>query len=276
MKTKFSVLVFALGCLLTLASCNNDDDNYLPDQTITNAFKAKYPNVDRVEWETKAGYQVADFHIDSNEAEAWFDDKGQWLMTEIDIPFNSLPSAIQESFNLSDYKSWKVDDVDKLERFNTATVYIIEVEQGEQEADLYYAEDGTLIKTTTDTDSDGNFPVEIPQTINDEISKMYPGSTILEFDKEHDGIEVDILHNGIHKEVVFNSNNGWSYTEWDIKKADVPAIVIDTLNASEYKDFSIDDIDCIEKPDGIFYLFELEQGDREVRLMISAEGKIIS
>ena len=49
---------------------------------------------------------------------------------------------------------------------------------------------------------------------------------------------------------------------------------MNALKASEYKDYKIDDIDLIEKPAGIFYLFELEQGEREIDLTISAEGNI--
>ena len=49
---------------------------------------------------------------------------------------------------------------------------------------------------------------------------------------------------------------------------------MDALKTSEYKNYRIDDIDQIEKPAGTFYLFELEQGDNDVEVTISAEGKI--
>lgn len=177
----------------------------------------------------------------------------------------------------SEYTDWKYTEYDKIERSNTATVYVIEAEQGEKEVDLYYAEDGTLIKVVNDSDNgNNNFqPVTIPQAINDAINEMYAGATIVEFDQEKIGFEVDILHNNIYKDVYFDSENQWIYTEWDVKIADVPAIVMNALKASEYKDYKIDDIDLIEKPAGIFYLFELEQGEREIDLTISAEGTIV-
>lgn len=274
MKTKLSVVALAMCSLLTFSSCDNDDDNnYLPDQTVTKAFDEKYPNAGKVEWETKNGYEVADFHLSGNDTEAWFDNKGNWLMTKTEINFGLLPEPVRLSLNSSEYKNWNKKDFDKLERSNTATVYVIEVEQGEQEFDLYYTENGTLLKAVPDDDN--NFqPVVIPQAIKDAINEMYAGATIVEFDQEKNGFEVDILHNNIYKDVYFNSENQWIYTEWDIKIADVPTIVMNALKVSEYKDYKIDDIDLIEKPAGIFYLFELEQGEREIDLTISAEGNI--
>lgn len=91
MKTKLSVLALAMCGLLTFSSCDNDDDNnYQPDQTVTKAFDEKFPNAVKVEWETKNGYEVADFHLSGNETEAWFDNKGNWLMTKTEIDFGQL------------------------------------------------------------------------------------------------------------------------------------------------------------------------------------------
>ncbi len=72
MKVKLSILALALCGLFTFTSCDDDDNNYLPDQTVTKAFDEKYPGVGKVEWETKSGYEVADFHLSGNKAEAWF------------------------------------------------------------------------------------------------------------------------------------------------------------------------------------------------------------
>ena len=90
------------------------------------------------------------------------------------------------------------------------------------------------------------------------------------------GFEVDILHNNIYKDVYFNTENQWISTEWDITKDQVPAIVMNALQASEYKNYTIDDIDLIEKPEGTFYVFDLEQGDNDVKVTFDSEGNIKS
>ncbi len=274
MKTKLSVLALAMCGMLAFTSCDNDDNNYLPDQTITKAFDEKYPNAGKVEWETKGGYEVAEFHVSGNETEAWFDNKGNWVMTKTEINFGLLPEAVRTSLKDSEYKDWKTTDFDKLERYNAATVYVIEVEQGELEFDLYYTEDGVLLKAVPDDDNDNFQPTVVPQAITDAINEMYPGATILEFDSEKTGFEVDILHKNIYKDVYFNTGNEWLYTEWDIKEVNLPAIIMNAYKASEYKDYRIDDIDVIENPTGTSYVLELEKGNDEVKMTISSEGKI--
>lgn len=274
MKTKLSVLALAMCGMLAFTSCDDDDNNYLPDQTITKAFDEKYPDAGKVEWETKGGYEVAEFHVSGNETEAWFDNKGNWVMTKTEINFGLLPEAVRKSLRGSEYKDWKSTDFDKLERSNAATVYVIEVEQGEQEFDLYYTEDGILLKAIPDDDNDNFQPTVVPQAITDAINEMYPGATVLEFDSEKTGFEVDILHNNIYKDVYFNTGNEWLYTEWDIKEVNLPAIIMNAYKASDYKDYRIDDIDVIENPAGISYVLELEKGNDEVKMTISSEGKI--
>ena len=274
MKTKLSVLALAMCGMLAFTSCDDDDNNYLPDQTITKAFDEKYPDAGKVEWETKGGYEVAEFHVSGNETEAWFDNKGNWVMTKTEINFGLLPEVVRTSLKDSEYKDWKSTDFDKLERSNAATVYVIEVEQGEQEFDLYYTEDGILLKAVPDDDNDNFQPTVVPQAITDAINEMYPGATVLEFDSEKTGFEVDILHNNIYKDVYFNTGNEWLYTEWDIKEVNLPDIIMNAYKASDYKDYRIDDIDVIENPAGISYVLELEKGNDEVKMTISSEGKI--
>ena len=199
-------------------------------------------------------------------------------MTKTEINFGLLPEAIRLSLRANEYKDWKYTEFDKLERSNAATIYVIEAEQGEKEVDLYYTEDGVLIKVINDSDNgNNNFqPVVIPQAISDAINEMYPGATVLEFDQEKNGFEVDFLHNNIYKDVYFNTENQWVSTEWDITKDQVPAIVMNALQASEYKNYKIDDIDLIEKPEGTFYVFDLEQGDNDVEVTFDSEGNIKS
>lgn len=138
-------------------SCDDDNDNDdvkdVPKE-YTEAFQSKFPGVKVSEWERKIGYMVADFRRDGHEMEAWFGNGASWAMTVTDYDRNvsALPLAVTESFASSDYSMWTVDDVDFYERV-ADSFYVIEVEKrGERDTDLYYAVDGRLIKTSTDTD----------------------------------------------------------------------------------------------------------------------------
>ena len=140
-------------------------------------------------------------------------------MTKTEINFGLLPEPVRLSLNGGEYKNWKPTDFDKLERSNAATVYVIEVEQGEQEVDLYYTEDGVLLKAVPDDDNDNNFqPVVIPQAISDAINEMYPGATMLEFDQRKmvlKWISSIIISTRMF---YFNTENQWISTEWEITK----------------------------------------------------------
>lgn len=271
---KTNVLLCALVCtMLGLSSCDNDD-NFVPEDVVVKAFNSKYPEATRVEWETKGSYKVVDFYLGNYDTEAWFDTQGNWISTETDIVYNELPDVVRNNFSASEYGSWRVDDVDKLERPNTETVYIIEVEQGNQDVDLYYSEDGTLVKVVTEGANNAYEPNTISSTLIDKVAQMYPGAKIYDFEKEGAYFEVDILDGKTHKSVYFDSKNEWVRTEWDIRTSDVPAVVMTAFNNSEYKGYRIDDVEVHEKPDGLYYQFELEPGD-DFYILFAADGTLV-
>lgn len=269
----FKLPMFLIAiCAITFVSCSDDDG--VPDNIIVSAFNEKYPEAKKVSWETKQSYKVADFIFESKEREAWFDVQGNWLLTETDLRFDELPLAVQESFVSGAYTAWQVDDVDMIERYNTEIIYVVEVEKGDQEIDLYYTEDGTLIKEVTEDTGQSHQPIEITKTINDFISEKYSGAKILEYDNEKYGIEVDILHNGIYKDVYFSTSGEWIRTEWDIRTNQVPDIVMNAIKSSIYVDYKIDDVEIHEMPAGVFYAFELEKGNQEIDILVSEDGII--
>lgn len=260
-----------------LMSCDDDDDKFTPESIVTKAFDTKYPDAQRVSWENEAGYVKAEFYTGSYEAEAWFDPQGNWMLTETDLPYKALPQTVKNSFEASLYAKWKIDDVDMLERPDAGTIYVLDVENGEQDADLHYTEGGILIKEVTDGNGDNEHrPSVTPSAIKELISEMYPGATILEIDTEAKGTEVDILHENIHKEVWLDTQNKWLYTEWEIRSSQVPDIAMTAFKASAYASYRIDDIHVIQKAEGLSYEFELEQGDRDITILFNEEGILVS
>ena len=76
-------------------------------------------------------------------------------MTETDLrtDLSALPGLIQNAFQTGNYADWRVDDIDKYER-PAGVFYLIEVEKaGQQDRDLFYAEDGTLLKDDVDREN---------------------------------------------------------------------------------------------------------------------------
>lgn len=276
MNTKLFFSLFALCILFLGTACDddNDDKRYTPDSAITKAFAEKYPDAQRISWENKHGYEVAEFYLDKYDTEAWFDNQGKWILTETEIPLSILPAAIRDDIAAGPYAQWVVkNEVDKIERPDTPTLYIVEVEKGEQEMDLYYMENGVLIKEVPDDDNNNSYqPTIVPNAIKNKLAELYPNAVFLEYDVEKQGVEVDIFDGNIHKEVFFSPEYEWIYTEWEIYTKDVPAVVMQALRASEYAAYTIDDIHVLQKPAGLFYEFELEQGDDDTKVTFDSAG----
>jgi len=281
MKQKNLFLLLALICASFL-SCSDDDNNSNWDNIPTevrNAFAERYPSAKKTEWENKGNYKVADFINNNMETSAWFDSNGIWYMTETDLPFNSLPQAVRDAFQGSEYSTWKIDDVDMLERKDTEVVYIIEVESQNQEMDLYYSAEGILIKAVPDNDNndyEGQLPQPTPTDIEAFIKEKYPQSRIIEIEHEKGRIEVDIIHDNRGKEVLFDTNNQWLYTSWEVRISQLPQAVANIINNSQYAGYHIDDADFVETPQGDYYLLELEKGNSEIEVKVDVDGNIVN
>lgn len=163
MKTKYFGLFLALFGAVVLTSCDNDDDDIRVSDvpaSVQNTLEAKFPNVSRAEWENKMGYYVADFWQEGIETHVWIDREAEWKMTELDFGVNLqlLPEAVRNAFRSGQYAGWSVDDIDKYERPDR-TFYLIEVEtKGQQDRDLFFAPDGTLLKDEVDRENNDVTP----------------------------------------------------------------------------------------------------------------------
>ena len=95
-------------------------------------------------------------------------------------------------------------------------------------------------------------------------------------DSEYDDgeIEVEIIHNGRGKDVYFSRNNEWLRTEWDVRKGELPAAILTQVNAA-YPSWKIDDAEFMETPSGEWVVIELEKGESEVKIRITADGVIL-
>lgn len=276
MRTKNFLFTALLLSGFAFTGCNDDDDTYTPDENIQKAFTNKYPNASRVKWEKEYGFYVVDFYFDGFDREAWINTQGEWVMTESDILYNDLPPKVQSAFKESEYKDWKIDDVDMFERVDMETVYVIEVEQRKQETDLHYTEDGTLFKIVNDSNNNNDHhPTSIPEILKTYINTHYQGAVILEIDIENGITEIDILHEGKSKEVHFNAQNEWLSTSWDVREIEVLKVVMDAINL-KYQGYRIDDIEYEERPNGNVYVFELEkQNNPDIYVTVDMEGKVV-
>lgn len=263
---------------LFMVSCDNDDNKpnlggNVPQEVLA-AYEKEYGN-EPATWEIKGNYAVA--VITRSGESVWFDMSTAFCgMKETDIRFEELPQAVQDAFNASAYKDWRIDDVDMLTRTDSETLYVIEAEMSGQEVDLYYAEDGILVQEFLDA-ADGDYHEYFPQTPSVDIEtwvrdNLGADARIVDFDHEDGRIEVEVIAGGLKHEVMFSADSQWlqTTTEYEDRTLNlVPQEVIAAAQA-EHPNARVEDVEKITTADQIYYCVELEQGDRDYKVYIDA------
>lgn len=277
---KMKFIIFALLAMFTttVVGCSDDDDNYsyteLPAD-VQKAFSNKYPDTRVEKWTKRNAYYVIRFTLDKSKAEAWFD-YNVWKMTEKDAKYENLPEAVVKAFKAGDYADWTIDDIDIVERLGMPTLYVIEVEKGKAEMELYYFEDGKLFKAVPD-DADTDFYLpQIPARLANVLNEMYPGAVVLDIEFEDGAYKVDIIYENKKREVAFNREYRWMYSKWDAQPGELSDAVLNFIE-NNYPDYEIDDVEVVHSNlnNGIYFIVELEKGDSEVVIKIKANGELL-
>lgn len=272
MKMKHYLTAPVLAGLL-LSSCT--DDNIKPDNVALETFREMFPDASAVKWERESTYYVAGFKMGSLSKDAWFDGAGEWKLTETELPFADVPEAVRQAFEASEFATWTLDDVDFVERKDRETIYVLEVEKGNTEYDLYYLADGTLVKAFPDDDDDNDYlPTPLPTSVADFIADRYPSYRLVDVDTDDGRIEVELMDGNVDRELTFTADGAWVSTETEVRFADLPENIVTVFNASKYDAYEIDDIEFVETPEGNYYEFELELGNDEVEIRIHENGDL--
>lgn len=293
-KIKF-LSVALIGSLFVFTSC--DKENELGPNGISNeiykTFEKEFPGARNVEWKTDGSYAIVSFELDNSRSvssasnTAWFElTSSKFVMAEHDMPFSQLNQNIISAFQSSKYASWKVDDeVDVLKRMDKSAdpyfLYVIEVEnkQTDEEYDLYYAEDGLLVKEVPDAFGDNDFTGLLPSkpagSVENWLEEKYPGARIIDLDNEDGGIEIEFIYKNLKYEALLTSNNEWVYTKIDYNrdKSYLPAAAITNITQN-FPNYFIEDIEYYESIKGNFYSVELEndETDHDIELFFDKDG----
>ncbi|HEY6978271.1 MAG TPA: PepSY-like domain-containing protein [Chitinophagaceae bacterium] len=117
---------------------------------VTDAFKAKYPDAQNVEWKDKITFFEASFELNNADMTADFSSKGEWQETEKKMDFDALPDAVKEGFKKSKYSDWTPGSVTKIERKDKDIQYKVYAEKSSlvQKKFLYFNGQGQLERDT--------------------------------------------------------------------------------------------------------------------------------
>lgn len=90
---------------------------------------------------------MADCRVDGQEKDVWFNNRAEWVLTETELLWNDLPGTVLTSFSGSKYVGWKIEEIVLLEYPVVPMQFVIEVEKGNAEYQLFYSEEGDLLQT---------------------------------------------------------------------------------------------------------------------------------
>ncbi len=116
---------------------------------------------------------------------------------------------------------------------------------------------------------------DAPQKVKDAFLKKFPTAKSVKWEKENDTEwEAEFKMDGMEYSSNFTQDGTWQETEHEIKMADVPQNVHNTLRNS-YSDFKIKESEISETSAGMAYEFELKNGSKKMEVAINSEGNVV-
>lgn len=274
-----SFTIYASFALL-FAGCSKDDENIPggiePPKTILEAFNIKYPDARDTEWIVKNDYYVADFKNNTLDNTAWFDHLGVWAMIETEWPINRLPEAISTDIQQGEYAGWKIEEADTIGRAGMGTMYKVEVEKGEQDTDLYYTLYGDLIKAVVDAKKKEDAPIIIPEKVANLMEQTFQGAELLDIEDTTFGVQLAVLDKTTLKIVELTQIYTWKSTTWKVTEQEVPAIIMDAFDASEYGNDQVTSIYMYIDANGAFHKFNVIHNGQAVTVEFDVFGNIVT
>ena len=258
-----------------------DYEDFLPQPTETGIdewLAANYPDARVVDVEKEGGMTEVEFVSGGLPHEALFAADGTWVRTKTKYEGRNLallPEGIVSAAQAA-HIGMQADEVTRYATADGEVYYRVELENRfGDEVDVYVDANGQIIDKPA-TGGDGGTSQAVPTTMADFLNAHYPGARILEKEEEHGYTVVEIVHEGVEKEVRFNGRGEWVDTTWDISPRALPADIRAVL-ASRYAGYECDDAEIRETADGITYEVELEdRRDRELKVTFDAAGNVIS
>ncbi|RAW00845.1 PepSY-like domain-containing protein [Pseudochryseolinea flava] len=114
---------------------------------------------------------------------------------------------------------------------------------------------------------------EVPAVVQNAVKIKYPTITDIKWKLKDGEYRAEFKIDKRGHDVWVDKSGNITKLKQDISKNDLPEIV-KTKIASEFKNFTIDDADKIEKEGVIYYQVKLKSGADERKVLLTSDGKI--
>jgi hypothetical protein len=109
-------------------------------------FAKKYPKVTTADWKNNVTNYTASFVSKKDSYKAVYRMDGTWDYTEKTISRESLPKAVNESYNKSRFENWDYLSTAYVENNNGEKLYRIEAKKGLDKRFIFYDKSGKEVK----------------------------------------------------------------------------------------------------------------------------------
>lgn len=104
-------------------------------EAVENAFKAKFPNAEDVEWELENdNLWEVEFEMNDIEYEATFSADGTWLETETEVEEENLPATVKAALDAK-YADYDLEEIEQVET-PTGSFYEMEIDADDEEFEI--------------------------------------------------------------------------------------------------------------------------------------------
>ncbi len=267
MKKFFFLSVLAIASLLV--ACD-DDDNYVKHlpAPVEQAFSQKYPGQHTSRWEVENGAYKGEFrNPEGMEVDTWFRPDGTWLRSETEIRPAALPQPVKDYVDLR-FVDYYIEDADYIEMPQTS-YYHLELEgRGDREVEINVYADGTPVEEMGGGNVDQN---RVPDAVIAAFATRYPSVKVQKWEVEHGYYKAEFVTlERVEAEAYFTAEGVWAGTEYDYEG--LLPVAIQRYLDSNYPTFRVDDIKYVQTSAGDYFKIEIELGEKELKLCLTADG----
>lgn len=124
----------------------------------------------------------------------------------------------------------------------------------------------------SDDDDDNNFSF-VTEAVHNAFQNLYPQVQPYDWEIEGTYIKAEFYKDNVHAEAYFTHEGTWVRTETDFRGTLPEAVT--TYLTTNYPDYTVDEVDWVETPNGNYYEVELEKpGTPDVRVNVKEDGTL--
>jgi len=134
---------------ILIAAANYGFGQEIPESDVPslvlNEFKKEYPNATDIEWKQVEDLFKVEFDKNKKyELEVWYDETGNPVKYEEEIPQNQLPEKVLSKVN-GEFKDYKVKEVEMITE-NNSVIYEIEFRSKSEKIEVTFNPEGEILK----------------------------------------------------------------------------------------------------------------------------------